>query len=724
VNCPHCNLAISTGARFCPSCGKATSGTEPASNPDLKHEASMVGREIAGRYRILAMLGQGGMGTVFRGEQISLKRAVAVKLLRPDVSENPMIVRRFNAEAEAVAKLSHPNTVNIYDFGQDVDGSLFIAMEFIEGRSLRVLIGQEAPLPPVRALGIAMQVAASLADAHAHSIVHRDLKPDNVMVQDRGKQRDIVRVLDFGIAKLRDESHATQQAMTKAGDVLGTPQYMAPEQIRGEHVDGRTDVYALGCMLYEMLTARLPFEGNTVMAIMTKHLMDPVVAPTARRPDLGLGPELDRLVVMAMNKDPKARPPTMEAYGEMIASVAAALPPDSRYPMTSPMSGHVVVPTPARSVAPGQSLPTPVAPSAYMPHSRTQADAMSFAPPGPPPSSMHAAPSMHSGGQAVVPPGQPPSLYPPPPPPSMHPPGPPVAPPPGPPPSPWAPQGPAPGPLHPAPGPLHPAPGPLHPAPGPLHPTPGPLHPAAGPPQAPQMRPGQVLPTSPQVGPAAPMPAKKDHTIVWIAVSLLVIGAGSAVVWAVTRDKKDDPWDRPSQPEKPNEPDSPAVKPDQPDDPKPPPAKDPWASNTPSVGTVAGATPIGQVPDGAKLIPPVGFTTTSGPGPAGHMILNQQTHMAVALSALPMGVDENQFVLELAKQPGAHIDGNLSVASAGGLRTGVRLSSTINRVPVYQFVVFFPNRVVVMAVVPKAVAAQRGFEDAARQFWANNVVMP
>src|SRR5690606_32609937 len=196
-----------------------------------------------------------------------------------------MVLRRFNVEAEAVAKLSHPNTVNIYDFGQDTDGSLFIAMEFIEGRSLREVLQKEGPFTPTRAIAIALQVAASLSDAHAHSIVHRDLKTDNVMLQDRGRQKDVVRVLDFGIAKLRDDNRATQQAMTQAGDMLGTPQYMAPEQIRGEAIDGRTDIYALGCMLYEMVTARLPVEAPTIMAMLSKHLIEPVVPPAQRRPD-------------------------------------------------------------------------------------------------------------------------------------------------------------------------------------------------------------------------------------------------------------------------------------------------------------------------------------------------------------------------------------------------------------------------------------------------------
>ena len=301
------------------------------------------------------------MGAVYRAEQISLKRTVAVKLLRPEVASSQLLLRRFNAEAEAVAKLSHPNTVNIYDFGQDTDGTLFIGMEFIEGRSLRSVIHQEAPLPVRRALAIASQVAASLTDAHGHSIVHRDLKPDNVMLQDRGRQRDVVRVLDFGIAKLRDENRATKMQMTQAGDMLGTPQYMAPEQIRGEAIDGRTDIYALGCMLYEMVTARLPFEAPTVMALLSKHLIEPVVPPSQRRPDLMIPPAVEQLILGAMAKDPGARPPTMDVFGEQIAALLATMPADPAYP----------------SSAGPLSMQVPVAPPMYPPQ------AASFAPPAP-----------------------------------------------------------------------------------------------------------------------------------------------------------------------------------------------------------------------------------------------------------------------------------------------------------------------------------------------------
>ena len=348
------------------------------SAPDL------VGREIAGRYRIVKKLGEGGMGAVYRGEQISLKRAVAVKLLKPELGTNQMVLRRFNAEAEAVAKLSHPNTVNIYDFGQDTDGALFIAMEFIDGRSLRQAIQTEGPFTPTRAISIALQVAASLSDAHAHSIVHRDLKPDNVMLQDRGKHKDVVRVLDFGIAKLRDDSRATQQAMTQAGDMLGTPQYMAPEQIRGEAIDGRTDIYALGCMIYEMLTARLPFEAPTIMAMLSKHLLEAIVPPSQRRPDLMIPPAVDQIVLAAMAKDPAGRPATMDLFSEQLQALLQVLPADPNRSAGMSVQQGIVTP-PALSAFQPPTTPPPVGPPPVGPaFTPAPPSAAAFAPTPPP----------------------------------------------------------------------------------------------------------------------------------------------------------------------------------------------------------------------------------------------------------------------------------------------------------------------------------------------------
>jgi serine/threonine-protein kinase len=406
MTCPQCGAANSDDARFCGKCGAATASTEPVSNPSLGEAPVLIGREIAGRYRVLAKLGEGGMGTVFRAEQISLKRTVAIKLLRPDVSLSQMLLRRFNAEAEAVAKLNHPNTVNIYDFGQDTDGTLFIAMELIDGRSLRSVMHAEAPFAVRRALAIAKQIAASLADAHAHAIVHRDLKPDNVMLQDRGRERDIARVLDFGIAKLRDDARATQQHLTQQGDMLGTPQYMAPEQIRAETIDGRTDIYALGCLLYEMVTARLPHEAPTVLAMLSKHLVEPVVPPSQRRPELGLPEALDRLILGAMAKAPAERPATMDAFSEQVIELLEAQPPDPRSAQRSAavaVPGNYGVPTPAPHSAIEPARPVhAMGPPAYgpAPGHHTPAPYAPYPPYPPPPAAR--APSRKAGIIAIL----------------------------------------------------------------------------------------------------------------------------------------------------------------------------------------------------------------------------------------------------------------------------------------------------------------------------------
>jgi len=383
MKCQHCGGDNADDARFCGVCGRATSTTEPSTHaPPTAPSPDISGREIGGRFRILAKLGEGGMGAVYRGEQISLKRKVAIKLLRPELSRDPAIVRRFNAEAEAVAKLSHPSTVSIFDFGQDADGTLFIAMEYLEGRSLRQAL-TDGPIAVPRALHIATQIAASLTDAHRHGIVHRDLKPDNVMLIERGKDRDVVRVLDFGIAKLRDEQNKmTVNPMTQQGDLVGTPQYMAPEQIRGETVDGRTDVYALGAIIYEMVTGRMLVEGATVMQILSRHLLEMPQPPTRRRPDLAMPPAIDPLVMEMLAKDPKQRLASMEIATDRIGGLAAQL-------------GGYTVPTPPRAMSRPPGVPQTMPPGMMMAPPPGIAPPVVMTPPPPPPPQQHVPTAMH-----------------------------------------------------------------------------------------------------------------------------------------------------------------------------------------------------------------------------------------------------------------------------------------------------------------------------------------
>ena len=391
MNCPNCNAPLATGSRFCGGCGRSSVGTTEV-DPVAETVAPMEGREIAGRYRIKTKLGEGGMGAVYKAEQISLKRVVALKLLKPELVSSQPLLRRFNAEAEAVAKLNHPNTVGIYDFGQDRDGTLFIAMEYVEGASLRGMLIKEGPFAPLRVLHIAGQIAASLSDAHAVGIIHRDLKPDNIMLQERGRQRDTVRVLDFVIAKLRDDSRMTQQSMTQAGVVLGRPQYMSPEQIRGEEIDGRADVYSLGAMIYEMLTGRMVFEANSLVALLSKHLLDQPEPPSRRRPDLRIAADLDSLVMACLAKEPRARLPSMDRVTEEIAKLAQA-----HGAVMSSSDALAVAARSGGSVSGGSAL----APAMIVP---TGAGGGAMVPPTPPPM----GPASYGAPQPQYPPTPPP----------------------------------------------------------------------------------------------------------------------------------------------------------------------------------------------------------------------------------------------------------------------------------------------------------------------------
>ena len=339
--CPTCGAVPTADAAFCGSCGGKLGA--PSTDP-------LIGQTIAaGRYKVLRRLGEGGMGTVYEVEQVSLRRRAALKVLKPALFDQPGVLRRFQSEAELAARLSHPNTVTLFDFGTMEDGGRFMTMELVTGRTLRAELERGA-VPLGRALGIVRQIASSLADAHAAGIVHRDLKPDNVMLSERAGQTDFVRVLDFGIAKLRDERAGGITAMpqTQAGSLVGTPQYMSPEQITGSPVDPRTDVYALGCLMYQLVTGRLPFTGTTLPAILAQHLTEVPPAPTRVRADLQLPKALDALVLACLEKDPARRPPSMGAVLAGLERISGA------------SSASVPVPAPAPVPVSSSSRPSPV----------------------------------------------------------------------------------------------------------------------------------------------------------------------------------------------------------------------------------------------------------------------------------------------------------------------------------------------------------------------------
>jgi eukaryotic-like serine/threonine-protein kinase len=253
---------------FCPRCGADLrglgSGTDTLSGPWL-------GRLIDNRYRVLEKLGEGGMGAVFRVEHVRMGKTLALKLLRRELANDKNVVLRFEQEARIVSKLSHPNTVSVFDFGETDDKSLFMAMEYVPGKDLGTLALVEGKLPEKRAIGIAVQVLHSLAEAHEAGIVHRDVKPGNVMVVRTRQGGDFVKVVDFGIAKLakRDEKG---KAITGIADFIGTPNYVSPEQARGDPPDARSDLYSLGSMLFEVVAGRPLFEAPTPLGVVAKHL--------------------------------------------------------------------------------------------------------------------------------------------------------------------------------------------------------------------------------------------------------------------------------------------------------------------------------------------------------------------------------------------------------------------------------------------------------------------
>ncbi len=275
----------------------------------------MLGREILGQYRVLSKLGRGGMGAVYLAEQPQMRRHVAIKVLHAEVSEHPEAARRFQAEAQAVARLDNPHIVSVYNFGQLESGELYIAMELLEGRTLRQELSAVGRMPVERVVHIVRQVASGLAEAHRNSVIHRDLKPSNVMLLPRGSA-ELVKILDFGIAKV-DAADGT-----RTRGWMGTPQYMAPEQFTGASVDPRTDVYALGLLAYEMLCGRTPFLSENPMSYVHSHVYAAV--PTMRQfVPYGLPPAIEAVVLRALAKSPDQRPPSAPAFAEQLAMALA-----------------------------------------------------------------------------------------------------------------------------------------------------------------------------------------------------------------------------------------------------------------------------------------------------------------------------------------------------------------------------------------------------------------
>jgi serine/threonine-protein kinase len=283
----------------------AVAATEcgPSSLPGVD---PMLGRVVDGRFEILARIGAGGMGIVYRARQVGIDRTVAVKMLLRELAHDEKVIKRFKVEALAVSRLNHPNTIRIFDFGQADDGTLFFAMEFLDGSSLDDALRRDKTFSARRTMHVLKQIAASLVEAHEKGIVHRDLKPDNVYLTRVGDDVDFVKVLDFGVAKLR-EADKRQGTVTQAGTIFGTPRYMAPEQCRSMAVDHRADIYALGVIAYEMLVGHAPFDAENPLAILIQHVQEPPPSLAEARPDVEVPDEVEALVLKCLEKSADRR---------------------------------------------------------------------------------------------------------------------------------------------------------------------------------------------------------------------------------------------------------------------------------------------------------------------------------------------------------------------------------------------------------------------------------
>lgn len=327
--CPLCSTEYRDDVRFCPNDGQTLRSAGP--------KADLVGQVLADRYHILRKLGEGGMGQVYLAEHVKMGRRSAIKVMNPSMVHDPDAVARFNREAANASRISDAHVCAIYDFGETPEGLIYLAMEYVEGEPLTEVLEREGALPVGRAASICIQVAGALQAAHDLGIVHRDLKPDNIMLTRGRDGADAVKVVDFGIAKAAGGEGG--QKVTRTGLVVGTPEFMSPEQLAGDPLDGRSDVYSLGLVFFNMLTGTLPFPADSAQEAMVKRLTDEPAALPDVRPDLHFPPGLQATLDTALARSPADRYQSAAKFAHDVAAVVGLSGALAGTPVPSTLGG-------------------------------------------------------------------------------------------------------------------------------------------------------------------------------------------------------------------------------------------------------------------------------------------------------------------------------------------------------------------------------------------------
>lgn len=315
--CPKCGQQFSGAEEFCPQDG---STLEPLETDETD---PLIGTTLDGRYAIQSLLGEGGMGVVYLAIHAVIGKKCAVKVLRQEIANENDVSERFIQEARSAAAIGNEHVIEITDFGQTPDGSPYFVMEYLEGRALHDVLKATPKLEIPRALHIIGQCCEALAKAHEVGVIHRDLKPENLFLIKRGSDEDYVKVLDFGIAKVARETGR----LTRTGTIFGTPQYMSPEQAAGTSMDERTDIYSLGIIMYEMLCGKVPFEADTFMGVLTKHLYEEPIPPSRRSPPVELEESVESVVLKSIAKKRDRRYRTMTEFQADLEAILAGETP-------------------------------------------------------------------------------------------------------------------------------------------------------------------------------------------------------------------------------------------------------------------------------------------------------------------------------------------------------------------------------------------------------------